>query len=175
MTNHNYEQISQTRLPAFGRETESLEPGRTVTHFETTIEIQAPPDRIWAAMRDIERWSEWTPSVIDIRLLDHGPIAVGTRAMVRQPKLLPAIWTITNFEEGRSFTWITRGPGLRVTARHSIERAANHSRVMLSLDFSGLLGSVFARLTRDLNARYLDLEARGLKEYAESGRPGNQR
>lgn len=175
MTNHHYEQISHSRLLAFGREAESLEPGSTVTHFETTIEIQAPADRTWAALRDIEHWCDWTPSVIAIRLLDSGPIPVGTRAMVRQPKLLPAIWTITNFEEGRGFTWITRGPGLRVTARHSVERAANHSRVMLSLDFSGPLGSLFARLTRDLNARYLDLEARGLKKYAESGRHGDQR
>ena len=140
-----------------------------MTHIYTTIDIQAPPDRVWAAVRDIEHWSEWTPTVISVRSLDPGPLAIGTRAIVRQPKLLPARWQITELEDGRSFTWITRGPGILVTARHSVEGAANGSRAMLSLDVSGPLGPLCARLTRGLNARYLDLEARGLKKRAEAG------
>ena len=140
-----------------------------MTHIYTTIDIQAPPDRVWAAVRDIERWSECTPTVISVRPLDPGPLAVGNRAIVRQPKLLPARWQITELEEGRSFSWITRGPGILVTARHSIEDAANGTRATLSLDFSGPLGPLCARLTRGLNARYLDLEARGLKKHAEAG------
>jgi uncharacterized membrane protein len=139
-----------------------------MTHIYTTIDIQAPPDRVWAVVRDIEHWSEWTPTVISVRLLDPGPLAVGIRAIVRQPKLLPARWQITELDEGRSFTWITRGPGIFVTARHSIEDASNSSRVMLSLDFSGPLGSLAARLTRGLNERYLAIEARGLKKRAEA-------
>lgn len=140
-----------------------------MTHFQTTIEIQAPPDRVWTALSDIEHWSEWTPTIISIRQLDPGPIAVGTRAIVRQPKLLPARWQVAEVLEGRSFTWITLGPGIHVTGRHSVEGVANRSQVTLSLDFSGPLGPFFARLTRSLNERYLDLEARGLKKHAEEG------
>ena len=140
-----------------------------MTHFQRTIDIQAPADRVWTALRDIEHWSEWTPSIISIRQLDPGPMTVGTRAIVRQPKLLPSRWQVTEVLEGRSFTWITLGPGIHVTARHSVEGAAKSSRATLSLDFSGLLGPLAARLTRGLNARYLDLEARGLKKYAEAG------
>ena len=139
-----------------------------MTHIYTTIDIQVPPDRVWAAVRDIEHWSEWTPTVISVQPLDAGPLAVGTRAIVRQPKLLPARWQITELEEGRGFTWITRGPGVLVTARHSIEAAANGSRATLSLDFSGPLGPLCGRLTRRLNARYLAIEARGLKHRAEA-------
>jgi len=138
-----------------------------MTHIYTTIDIQAPPDRVWAAMRDIEHWNEWTPTVTSVRSLDPGPLAVGTRAIVRQPKLLPARWQVTEVEKGRGFTWIMRGPGILVTARHSIEGAANGSRATLSLDFSGPLGPLCARLTRGLNARYLAIEARGLKKHAE--------
>jgi len=139
-----------------------------MTHIYTTIDIQAPPEHVWATVRDIEHWSEWTPTVISIHLLDPGPLAVGTRALVRQPKLLPARWQVTELEEGRSFTWITRGPGILVTARHSVERASHDSRVTLSLDFSGPLGPFCARLTHGLNARYLAIEARGLKKRAET-------
>jgi len=140
-----------------------------MTHICTTIDIQAPPDRVWAAVRDIEHWSRWTPMITSIRPLDPGPLAVGTRAIVRQPKLLPARWQVTELEEGRSFTWIMRGPGISVTAGHWIEGTADRSLVTLTLDFSGPLGPLTARLTRSLNTRYLDLEARGLKKHAEAG------
>jgi hypothetical protein len=139
-----------------------------MTHLSTTIDIQAASDRVWAALRDIECWPEWTPTVISVRPLDAGPLAVGNRAIVRQPKLFPARWQVTELEEGRSFSWITRGPGILVTARHSIEDVASGSRATLSLDFSGPLGALFARLSRGLNARYLALEAQGLKKRAEA-------
>ena len=42
--------------------------------------------------------------------------------------------------------------------------SGNGSRATLSIRFSGLLGPLFARLTRKLNERYLALEASGLKE-----------
>jgi uncharacterized protein YndB with AHSA1/START domain len=140
-----------------------------MTHFHTTIDIQAPTERVWAALRDIDHWSEWTPTVISVRPLDPGPVGVGTRAIVRQPKLRSARWQITELEEGRSFTWITHSPGVLVTGRHCVEGTANGSRAMLSLDFSGPLGSLVACLTRGLNKRYLALEAQGLKKHAEAG------
>jgi ligand-binding SRPBCC domain-containing protein len=140
-----------------------------MTHFHTTIDIQAAPERVWAAMRDIEHWNEWTPTITSILPLNPGPIGVGTRAVIRQPKLLPARWQVTEVAEGRSFTWVTFGPGVHVTGRHSVEGTANGSRVALSLDFSGPLGRLAARLTRGLNACYLDLEAKGLKKHVEAG------
>jgi hypothetical protein len=88
---------------------------------------------------------------------------------VRQPKLLPARWQVTEVEEARGFTWIMRGPGTLVTARHDVEGAGDRSRVTLSLDFSGFLGPLVARVTRGLNERYLALEAQGLKKRAEAG------
>ena len=139
-----------------------------MNHFDKTIDIQAPPHVVWTVIRDIERWSEWTPTVTSIRTLDSGPLAVGTRPLVRQPKLLPAQWRVTEIEDGRSFTWITRAPGVLVTARHWVEAAAGGSRATLSLDFSGPLGPIVAHLTRGLNSRYLALEAQGLKQRAET-------
>jgi uncharacterized membrane protein len=140
-------------------------------HLSTTVDIEAPPDRIWKTLRDLEHWSEWTSTITSIRRLDSGPFAVGSRAIVHQPKLLPARWQVTNVEEGCGFTWITAGPGLLVTARHYIEGTDSGSRVVLSLDFSGILGPLVARLTRGLNARYLALEAQGLKKHTETHVP----
>lgn len=138
-------------------------------NFSLTVEIEAPPDRVWTVMRDIERWPEWTPTVTSIRRVDSGPLAVGSRALIRQPSLPPARWQVTELnEEARSFTWVTRGPGMRLHARHWVEVNGRGSRATLSIQFSGFLGPLFARLTRNLNERYLALEAKGLKERSEA-------
>jgi len=73
----------------------------------------------------------------------------------------------------RSFTWTTGIPGLLfVVAVHSVEDVAKGSRATLSLTFSGLFGGIVARLTKNLNERYLSLEAVGLKRVSESSRAG---
>jgi uncharacterized membrane protein len=136
--------------------------------FRLTVEIEAPPDRVWAVMREIERWPEWTPTVASIRRLDGGPLAVGSRVLIRQPSLPTAKWQVTALnEEERSFAWLTRGPGMRLHARHWVEDNGRGSRATLSIQFSGFLGPLFATVTRKLNERYLALEAKGLKERSE--------
>jgi uncharacterized membrane protein len=136
--------------------------------FRISVDINAPADRVWAVMRDIERWPEWTPTVNKVRRIGDGPLSVGSRAVIWQPKLLPAKWKVTELDDGgRMFAWITRGPGMRLTARHSVEATPDGSRATLSIQFSGALGGFFAWLTRNLNERYLALEAAGLKERSE--------
>ena len=135
------------------------------------VDIEVPPERVWAVIRDVERWPEWTPTVTKVKLLGGGPLAVGRRAVVHQPKLLPARWEVSELDDGRrSFTWATRGPGMRLDARHWVEARGAVSRVTLSITFSGPLGPLFARLTRKLNDRYLALEAAGLKQRSEHDR-----
>ena len=131
--------------------------------FRIEVEIQAPPALVWGIMRDVTRWHEWTPTVTSIRLLDRGPLAVGTRAIVRQPKLPPAKWRVTELDESRmTFTWVSRGPGVLVIARHGVEASRKGSRATLSLQYTGILANLFAYLTRGVNDRYLALEAAGL-------------
>ena len=141
---------------------------RAMTNFSISAEIHAPPERVWAVMSDVERWPEWTPTVTSIERLEPGPLAVGSRTLIRQPKLPPARWQLTELEEGAFFAWVTRSPGVRVTAFHRVEATGGGSRATLSLQFSGLLGPLVARMTRNLNERYLALEVKGLKERSEA-------
>ncbi len=136
--------------------------------FSITIDIDAAPERVWAVMRDVERWHEWTASITSIRLLEPGPLRVGSRALIRQPRLRPAEFRVTALEEGRGFTWVTALPGLRAEAHHRIVPRARGSRVTLLLEFTGPVGWLAGHLTRGLNARYLAMEAQGLKRRSES-------
>ena len=137
--------------------------------FSISIDINAPPQRVWDVMSDVERWHKWTPSVRSIRLLGGGPLAVGRRLFIRQPKLPPAMWKVTAIEPGRGFTSRTGSFLTWVVANHWVEPFGAGSGATLSLRFGGLFGGVVARLTADLNNRYLNLEAAGLKRRSESG------
>jgi ribosome-associated toxin RatA of RatAB toxin-antitoxin module len=135
----------------------------TRTEFSRTVEISVPPALVWSVMADIERWPEWTPSVSRVKRLSPGPLRVGSRVRIHQPKLPPAWWRVTELNPDAGFTSVSVAPGVRVMARHWIEPAADGCRVTLSIRYEGLLGALLARWVGDLNDRYLALEADGLK------------
>ena len=138
-----------------------------VVDFHISIDIAAPADVVWSVMEDAEHWHEWTPSVRSIRLLDTGPLRVGSRALVRQPKFPPGVWQVTALDPGRSFTWRTGLPLMWVHAHHYVTPIEGGTRATLSLRFVGPLGRLMGRLTRDINNRYLEYEAAGLKKRSE--------
>ena len=135
--------------------------------FEDSSVIAAPAATVWAIYSDVERWPDWTASVTSVELLDAGPLRVGSRARVRQPRLPVAEWTVTEIDEGRSFTWVARGPGVRTTGTHLVVPHGDGARATAILDQGGPLGPVVGFLTRGLTRRYLAMEATGLKARAE--------
>jgi uncharacterized protein YndB with AHSA1/START domain len=139
-----------------------------VRQFSITFDVAAAPDRVWTVMSDTDRWPEWTPSVTKITKLDDGPYVVGSRAIIRQPGFPPAFWRVTAIEPGRSFTWVSPGPGFKMFAHHWVEATPTGSKVTLSLDLQGLLGGLFGRLTKGITERYLKMEATGLKARSEN-------
>jgi len=136
--------------------------------FSISIDIDTPVDRVFEVMADTDRWHEWTPSVRSIKRLDGGAFAVGSRAVIRQPKFPPALWTITAIEPGHGFTWVNQAPGIKVIAHHVAEPIARGSRATLSLKYEGFLAALLARVTRNITNRYLAMEANGLKARAEN-------
>ncbi len=106
--------------------------------------------------------------MISVRRLDSGPFRIGSRARVRQPGFLPAVWEVTDLDEGRSFTWVTRSPGMRAAGNHRVEPIPSGSRATLSVTYEGALGGLVASLMAKTTERFLGLEAIGLKKRSES-------
>jgi len=138
-----------------------------VRKYEITVDIDAPPERVWDVMIDVEKWPEWTPSMSSLRRLDPGEPREGSRVRIKQPGLAPTTMTITHIERDKCFTWRAKAPGLEVTATHTITKKGAGSQVVLSLYFDGLVGGIIARATRSLNERYIAYEAAGLKKRSE--------
>jgi Polyketide cyclase / dehydrase and lipid transport len=140
-----------------------------MSDFRHVIEIDVSPARVWSVLLDVERWPEWTTSVTRVQRMDIGQLTLGSRTRVWQPKLLPAVWQVTSLDERRHiFAWTTHPFGFKIVGRHQVEAVGAHSRVTLSLNYSGMLGAVLARIYRDLNWDYLNREADGLRARCES-------
>ncbi|MDQ3405120.1 MAG: SRPBCC family protein [Actinomycetota bacterium] len=135
--------------------------------FSTSTVVTATPARVWEVYSAVEGWPGWTASVVSVELVDPGPLRVGQRVRVRQPKLPAAVWTVTELEEGRTWTWVATGPGVRTTARHTVEPEGRGARVVIEFAQRGVIGTLLGRLTAGLTDRYLAMEAEGLKARAE--------
>lgn len=135
--------------------------------YASALTIAAPAARVWEVLAEVEKWPELTESMTSVRGLDGPALAAGARFAVRQPRLRPAVWTVTEIDEGTSFTWESRAPGVRSRAVHGLEPAGDGTRLTLTLDQSGVLAWPLGMLFGDTIRRYLSLEAEGVKRRAE--------
>ena len=134
-----------------------------------TVDIAAPAEVVWGVLTDVALWPEWTPTVTSVTRLGEGPLRLGSRAKINQPKIPESEYVVTELDPGRSFTWVASAPGVTTTARHDVEALPDgHSRVTLAVSQGGLVGSVMGRFYRGLTDRYLANEAAGLKSRCEA-------
>jgi uncharacterized membrane protein len=137
--------------------------------FEASADVSAPAQLVFDTYVDVERWPSWTSSVTSVELLDRGPLRVGSRARIRQPRLPVTVWQVTALVPGREFSWQASGPGVRTTGTHRVtENADGTSHVTAILEQRGPLGLVVGLLTSRLTRRYLRTEVDGLKAYCEA-------
>jgi hypothetical protein len=136
-----------------------------------SITIDAPIEVVWSIFTDVERWPTWASSFTSVELID-GPMRLGAKARIRQPKLPTVVWEVTQWEPGRSWTWTATGPGARTDASHVLMRVGNRTVAEQSIVSTGPIGRLLARLWRSLTRRYLAIEAAGLKQRSEQAAAG---
>ena len=137
--------------------------------YATSVTIHAPADIIWSHMIDVERWPESSASITTVQRLDNGPFQVGSRARIRQPNIPTVVWTVTNFQPLREFSWESPAPGVNTIGRHALTPAGDNAcKVTLSIDRKGLLAPLVDRLTDSLTRKYVNMEAAGLKRVCEA-------
>ena len=92
--------------------------------FETTIEIQAPGDLVWATLADVERWPTWTASMRRVEILTKGPLGLSAKVRVKHPRLSALVWDVTEFVPGEVFTWRSSILGVTCVGTHRVSARA---------------------------------------------------
>jgi uncharacterized membrane protein len=137
-------------------------------HFEKTIEINASQQRVWDVLSDLQAWPQRIETVDTVELLTPPPIAKGSRARLKQPKLPEGVWDITVWDAPSYFEWSQKTSGITSVAGHRVEALGpSRSRLTLTLDMRGLLSPIVI-FYKGLTNRYMNLEAEGMKRAAEA-------
>ena len=137
--------------------------------FEKTIEIDAPPQRVWDVLSDLEAWPRRIETVDEVELLTPAPITAGSRVRLKQPKLPEGTWDVTIWDAPSYFEWTQKTGGITSVAGHRVEAMAEgRARLTLTLDMRGFLIPVMLLFYRGLTNRYMNLEAEGMRRAAET-------
>jgi uncharacterized membrane protein len=138
-------------------------------HFEKTVEIDAPQQRVWDVLSDLEAWPARIETVDVVELLTPAPITKGSRVRLKQPKLGEGTWEITVWDAPSYFEWTQKTGGITSVAGHRVEAMGEgRARLTLTLDMRGFLIPVIALFYKGLTNRYMNLEAEGMKRAAET-------
>jgi uncharacterized membrane protein len=137
--------------------------------FETSIDIDAPQQRVWDMLSDIEGWPQRVETVETVELLTPAPLASGSRVRLKQPKLPEGTWDVTVWDAPSYFEWTQKTGGTTSVAGHRVDALGeDRARLTLTLDMRGLLIPIIGLFYMDLTNRYMRLEAEGMKRAAET-------
>lgn len=108
------------------------------------------------------------PAVCAVEVLDGG-LGLGSQVRISQPGMRPLVWTVSEFEQGRSFTWTSSVGGVTTVGSHAVHPLGGErcSQLILGLTQRGALAPVVGLLLGRRTRRYVGLEAAGLKAAAE--------
>ena len=134
------------------------------THSEL---IDTPPEAVWSLATGVADWPSYMPTVTSVELLDDGPLRLGSRARIKQPGQRRAVWTVTRFEPGRTFTWQSARRGYTIAGTHTVVNEGAGCRNTLTLEMTGSLAPVVGRLLAPLMRRVLRTENACFKGRAE--------
>jgi hypothetical protein len=110
------------------------------------------PAIAWDLLVDSSRWADWGPSITDVDV-PGVRLRAGTTGRIRSPLGLWVPFTVTDFEEGRSWAWTVAG--IRATT-HTVEPAPGGCRVTFGIPTVAAPYAVVCRVA----ARRIDRLAR---------------
>jgi len=140
----------------------------------STIEINRPPEAVFAYIDQLERHGEWQTSIISSKLDTQGPVGVGTRAT--DTRKVPVgkqdvTYEITEHDPPRRAAFRGVNGPVRPVGTVTIEPVGEgSSRVTLELDLQGhgLLGMLVAPLARGQARKEVPQDQQKLKERLEA-------
>lgn len=137
--------------------------------FEKSVDIDAPTQRVWEVLSDLEGWPRRIGTVETVELLTPPPLTEGSRLRLKQPKLPEGTWDVTVWDPPTYFEFRQESRGMTSVVGHRVEAlTGERSRLTLRLDMRGLLIPIVALFSRGMTDRYLSREAEGIERASEA-------
>jgi uncharacterized membrane protein len=116
--------------------------------FESSIEVNAPAEKVWALVDRLEEWPQWMPSIKKIDRVSKGPLAVGSQLSVAAKVsglTVTLLMTITKFVPERNVVLEGKALGTKLMRFYALEPANGKTKVRIGGDVSGALAWVACR------------------------------
>jgi uncharacterized membrane protein len=149
-----------------------------VSTIKRSVDIAAPPERVWDLLEDVRRLPEYSQSTDEVReapvrLTEVGQeyVQVGRVLGVK----LTSRWRVTALEPGRLLSNEgSLGPGVRYTLTQRLEPLGeNRTRLWIDIDYTvpgGSLGRLAARAGAESRAgREAQAVLDGIRDTVETG------
>lgn len=141
----------------------------SVPTFDTSIEIQTPPDACWRVLTDTPRYPAWNLSVAVVA----GELALGQRLILRLQlgggRTMSTPVVVDVLEEGKALRWSSITAPLLLRVQHSflLTPLAGGTRFRNVEVFSGPLAQLASPLLHRIMPSRYETYNRALKRYCE--------
>jgi len=110
--------------------------------FESSIDINAPANKVWALIDKLEEWPQWMPSIKKIERVSQGPLAVGSQLAVTAKVsglTVKLLMTVIWFVPERSVIMGGKVLGTKLTRFYNLEPVNGKTKVTIGGEVSGAL------------------------------------
>ena len=122
--------------------------------FSASIEINAPLERVWALVNEVEDWPKWIPSLKKIEKLSEGPLGKGSRILVVAKSIIKVnlFMAIIEFIPLQRVVMEGKVLGVRMTRYYTLEPVnQNKTKLMAGGEVTGLLAFLVRRSGQKLS------------------------
>jgi carbon monoxide dehydrogenase subunit G len=147
-----------------------------VTKLTKSIEIEAPPEKVFAFISDMKKMNELTKGVSEGEYTSKGPVGVGTTAhYVGKAGGSQAEFDmeITEFEKNKKISMRTIGASkFKMQGSHTLEPTAKGTKLTNTMDYElpySILGKIVDKLkvSKDLE-KTMEKQLRDMKNALET-------
>jgi uncharacterized membrane protein len=147
-----------------------------VSEIRESVEINKPPEEVFAYLDDVERHGEWQEDIVDVERVTEGPTRQGTR--VRETRHVPGgnrsmMYEVTAHDPPRQSSFRVLDGPIRAVGTISVEPAGDgtKSRVTIAMDFesNGIAGKMLLPIARNQARKRVPESQAKMKEVLERG------
>jgi carbon monoxide dehydrogenase subunit G len=110
--------------------------------FESSIDINAPVEKVWALIDKLEEWPQWMPSIKKIEKVSREPLTVGSQLSVTAKVsglTVKLLMTITEFVPERIVVMQGKALSTKLTRFYTLEPLDGKTKVSIGGDVFGAL------------------------------------